>query len=195
MVKLDRRHTVGIVWLQVGLTLASGEILRKCPRCKSPVLTTREKDRAQCTSDSCDYDVCVKCEKCYHGRGAVCRPVAHSAPGSIGSRVSRRNLQRLSKQSWCDDSRSSSMMMMMMMSLLCQLSYYSAWCIILYETTAVLRTQTIVLRVILDSFDSTALCADLWTVGIENIQQNCFSSWSIAGRPTNSRALILCATQ
>ena len=83
---------------QVGSSLARGERLSKCPRCESPVRTV--KDRGSCTSQQCDYDVCVVCEMSYHAP-APCQPLARlrrhpaTAAASIGSRSSRKRLERL----------------------------------------------------------------------------------------------------
>ena len=89
--ELSCRDCISMV-LQIGSTLASEERLSKCPRCSSPVRTS--KDRARCTDAGCGYDVCVRCGSVYHAATA-CRPLPRPASSSIGSRASKKRLERL----------------------------------------------------------------------------------------------------
>lgn len=83
------------LFLKEGQKLENGQTLVQCPQCKLP--SRRETDHAaRCTRRGCQYYFCILCLCKFHSNKPCPVSVKHrKRQVAIGSRESRRNLQRL----------------------------------------------------------------------------------------------------
>ncbi|EZA57453.1 F-box only protein, partial [Ooceraea biroi] len=81
-------------------TLASGEYLLPCPKCRFPCYVDNEKNIGTCSRQGCSIEFCISCSSKPHT--GPCKTPLLATPTKrnskrliVGSRQSKRNLRRL----------------------------------------------------------------------------------------------------